>query len=265
MMTILPLRKETRAGDLYKRPPEIESLLVELSSLPREKLIERAAISKKTDSGYVPSECLVYFIRASRNDDREAWFEQLYRILAARVLRALPKAESLDGKSTSLTREDIRDTAFWKFCELLSADRKSYVGKLDFFEIRFDGALANLRRDAKEKVWREAKKFKPLEYDDKSGELSPEVEAAAGSYDPFASSDFENEDYRSRLAVAIDTLPPEQSRVVHMLGRGFPIDSKEPSVMTIAKALRRSEKTIRTYRDKAFTALRAFLNEGEDQ
>lgn len=49
-----------------------------------------------------------------------------------------------------------------------------------------------------------------------------------------------------------------------MLRQGFPIDSKEPGVMTIAKALGRSEKTIRTYRDKAFAALRTAMTEGDD-
>lgn len=262
-MTIFPLRKKTLAGDLYQRPPEIESLLEELSPLSREGLIERAKISKKADPKYVPSECLVYFIRASRAEDNENWFEQLYRILAARVCRALPKAESLNRNSMSLIEETIRDTVFGTFCELLAADRKGYVDKLDFFEIRFANALANLRRDVQDKVWREAKQFKPLECDDKNGELSPEVEAAAGAYDPFVQNNFEIEDYRSRLGAAIDILPPEQRRVVHLIALGFPIDSKEPGVMTIAKALDRSEKTIRNYRDKAFAALRTFFNEGE--
>ncbi|MDD3683342.1 MAG: hypothetical protein PHW09_05630 [Desulfovibrio desulfuricans] len=262
-MTILPLRKKKLEGDLYQRPPEIEFLLVELSSLSREELIERAKISKKVDPKYVPCECLVYFIRASRAEDNEHWFEQLYRILAARVYRALPKVENLSGKSISLTEETVRDTVFGTFCELLAADRNGYGDKLDFFEIRFAKALVNLRRDVQDKVWREANQSKSLECDDKNGEFSAEVEAAAGAYDPFSQNDFELEDYRSRLDEAIDILPPEQRRVVHLLRLGFPIDSKEPGVMTIAKALDRSEKTIRNYRDKAFVALRTFFNEGE--
>jgi DNA-directed RNA polymerase specialized sigma24 family protein len=50
-----------------------------------------------------------------------------------------------------------------------------------------------------------------------------------------------------------------------MLRQGFPIDSKEPDVMTIAKALGRSEKTVRTYRDKAFAALRAAMADGDER
>ena len=49
-----------------------------------------------------------------------------------------------------------------------------------------------------------------------------------------------------------------------MLSQGFPIDSQDPDIMTIAKALGRSEKTVRTYRDKAFAALRAVMVEGNE-
>lgn len=262
---VAPLRKRSLSGDLYKRDPKIETFIAELAVLPRDELIARAAISKRLDPGYVPSECLMYFIRSSRRDNNEAWFERLYRILIERVLRSLPKAESSDDKTESLTRGVVRDKVFSRFVELLSADRASYVDKLDYFEVRFDGAVASLRRDAQEQAWRHENRSQTLEYNEESGELSPEVEAAAGVHDPFAASDFDDAAYRLRLDAAIEALPPEQSRIIHMLRQGFPIDSKEPDAMTIAKALGRSEKTIRTYRDKAFAALRAAMADGDEQ
>jgi hypothetical protein len=69
------------------------------------------------------------------------------------VLRSLPKAESQDGKTESLTRGIVRGKVFGRFVELLSADRADCVEKLDYFEVRFDGALASLRRDAQEQAW----------------------------------------------------------------------------------------------------------------
>jgi hypothetical protein len=33
------------------------------------------AITKRADPRYIPSECLVHVIRASRRDNNEAWFE----------------------------------------------------------------------------------------------------------------------------------------------------------------------------------------------
>lgn len=263
-VTIPPLRKRRLSGELYVRDPKVEALIAHLSVLPRDELIARAAIIKRSHPDYIPSECLVYFIRASRLDNNEAWFERLYRILIERVLRSLPSAESRDGRTESLTRGVVRDKVFSQFVELLSADRAAYVDKLDYFEVRFDGALASLRRDAQEKAWRDENRSQPIEYDQDSGELAPEVEEAAGVHDPFAAA-FEDAAYRLRLEAAIEALPPEQKRIIHMLRKGFPIDSKEAGVLTIAKALGRSEKTIRTYRDKAFAGLRAAMADGDEK
>lgn len=262
---VAPLRKRRLTGEVYERDPKVETLIAELAALPRDELIGRAAFTKRSDLGYVPSECLVYFIRASRHDNNEAWFERLYRILMERVLRSVPRSESSDGKTESLTRSVVRDKVFSRFVEMLSADRASYVDKLDYFEVRFDGAVASLRRDAQEQAWRDENRSRPLEYDEESGELTAEVEGAAGAHDPFATTDFDDPAYRSRLDAAIEALPPEQIRIIHMLKEGFPIDSKEPDVMTISKALGRSEKTIRTYRDKAIATLRLALADGEQQ
>lgn len=259
------LRKRRLNGELYRRDPKVEALIAKLALLPRNELIARAAVTKRSDPGYVPSECLVYFIRQSRRDNNETWFERLYRILIERLLRSLPRAKSSDGKTESLTRGTVRDKVSSRFVELLSADRNAYIDKLDYFEIRFDGAVASLKRDAQEQAWRDENRSRPLEYDEESGELSLEVEAAAGAYDPFAASEFDDAAYRLRLDAAIEALPSEQSRIIHMLRQGFPIDSKEPDVMTIAKALGRSEKTVRTYRDKAFAALRAAMVNGDEQ
>jgi hypothetical protein len=264
-VVVTPLRKRRLSGELYERDPKVRALITELALLPRDALVARAAITKRSEKAYIPSECLIYFIRASRRDNNEAWFERLYRILTERVLRSLPKAESRDGKTESLTRAIVRDKVFGRFVELLSADRADYVDKLDYFEVRFDGALASLRRDAQEQAWRDENRSQSLEYDEESGELSEEVEAAAGAYDPFATPNFDDPAYRLCLEAAIDALPPEQSRIIHMLRKGFPIDPKDKDAMSIPKALGRSEKTVRTYRDKAFAAIRAAMADGDEQ
>src|SRR5262249_43955185 len=104
----------------------------------------------------------------------------------------------------------------------------------------------------------------PLEFDRETNEPATEVEEAAGCFDPFNTAVFHQEDYRSCLDAAIDTLPPEQIRIVEMLRQGIPIDSKEPGVVTIARALGKSEKTIRIHRDRAFNVLRAaFFSHGD--
>lgn len=264
VVLIKPLRKRTLEGKLYQRDPKIEAKLIELAALPRQELAERCGIGRRDNPNYVPSECLLYFVRESRADNSDAHFEQLYKLLASRVRSCLPKAESADGRTESLTRGAIRDKVFGRFVELLSRDRREYFEKLDFFEIRFDAALKRLRLDAQEQAWRDENRSVALEFDEDTGEPSPEVERAAGSFDPFAEAEMDGSDYRSRLDAAIDTLPREQIRIIEMLRQGIPIDSQDAEAVTIAKALGKSEKTIRTHRDKAYAAIRAVLKRGED-
>jgi hypothetical protein len=259
---IPPLRKRTRSGELYTRDAKIEAHLVELISLSRDELIARCALWRRDDPAYVPSECVLHFVRANRADNSDADFERLYKILVERILRSLPKSENADGKTASLTRSLIREKVFGRFVELLSGDRNVYSEKLDFFELRFDKALANLRRDAWEQVGRDDKRSTSL-FDEETGELSAAVENAKGSFDPFGASESDAADYRSRLDAAIEGLPWEQSRIVEMIRQGIPIDSKEAEAITIAKTLGRSEKTIRTHRDKAYAAIRAALTQGD--
>jgi hypothetical protein len=254
---ITPLRKRTLEGALYTRTARIEALLNELQQLPRAELVARCQIADRSAPGYVPSECLMYFVRATRPDNSDQHFERLYKILVSRVLRALPNPDSGDGDIVriSQTKSRIRDAAFDRFVGALSADRQAYSEKLDYFEVRFDGAVASLRQDAQDTAWREENRTTTIEYDPETNEPSAEVEEAAGAFDPFENSDFD--DYRSRLDAAIETLPQEQIRIIQMLRQGIPIDSKDPAVVTIAKTLGRSEKTIRLHRDRAYAALRA--------
>ena len=258
---IEPLRKQTRDGKLYKRVDEIEAKLVELESLSRNNLVARCRIRNREDANYVPTECLLYFVRASRTDSSNSDFEQLYKLLVGRVLRGLPNADNVDG-TLSLTKSEIREKAFDRFVVLLASDRSCYSEKLDYFEIRFDGALANLRRDAQEQVWRDENRSATLELDE-TGELSPEVERATQSFAPFSVSELDTNDYRSRLDPAIETLPQEHKRIVEMIRQGIPIDSKKSGAVTIAKVLKKSEKTIRTHRDNAYARLRVVLTQGE--
>jgi hypothetical protein len=50
-----------------------------------------------------------------------------------------------------------------------------------------------------------------------------------------------------------------------MLRQGFLIDSKDPDAVTIAKTLKKSEKTIRLHRDRAIKAVRAALSGESEQ
>lgn len=258
---IVPLTKRKQDGTLYVRPDNIEALLVQLAELSRDDLLARAAIRKRTDPLYIPTECLLYFVRASRRDNSDAWFERLYKILQERVLSTLPRIDG-GGGSVALTSERIRNAVFDRFVELLASDRRQADDKLDFYEVRFAMALKRLRLDAQENAWNEA---------NRSCSSDPDEEARSapdhGESDSYAIDDdiFSDPLFRKRVYAAIDTLPREQSRTMHLLLLEWPIDSSDPKVMTIAKALGCTERSVRNYRDRALKTLTALFNQEDEQ
>lgn len=254
-----PLMKTTKAGNLYVRMAHIEATISELASVGRDELIDRCKITDRGDPGYVPSECLLYFLRLSREDNNDNFFTDLYRILAARIVRVMPTGESPDGKRISLPLKDVRDQVLDKFTEMLVTDRSCYLEKLDFFEVRFDMSISRLRDTAKKQVRRRDKRHVPIDRDENTGELTSEVEKAAGSYDLFNDEKNWSFEYRSRLDAAIDLLPPLQRGILEMLRKGIPIESKDPDAVSISKTFQKVEKTIRNQRDKAFATLQKML------
>ncbi len=258
---IIPLTKRRKDGTPYLRPDNIEALLQALADLPRDELLERTSIRDRKDPLYVPTECVLHFVRASRRDNSDTGFERLYRILFERVLCALPRAET-SGNTVSLLKERIRNAVSDRFVELLAKDRHEPDERLDFFEVRFDLAIKRLRLDAQERAWREEGRSDPLDADTN---VSEREAVAAIAEDTFEANILSDPHFRDRVYLAIDNLPPEQSRTMHLLMLGWPTHSNDPAVMTIAKALGCSDRSVRNYRERALKTLVALFNPGDDQ
>ena len=256
-----PLRKKNPDQKVYTRPHNIQDKLKELLALTREEVLAHCQIQDKENAAYIPSECLVHLLRNGRGKADSKYYEILYKTLLGRMVRRLRSKSSSDNGSEAFQDCLIRDRVMDRFNELLAKDRNGYEEKLDFYEVRFDRKLKLLILDAQDQVWTETNRSRPLE-NSETGEILAEVEEAAGPSDPFAEANSDEKDYRFRLEAAIERLPTEQKRIVTMLKMGVPIDSKDPEAVTIAKALERSEKTIRTIRDRAFATIKAFFEKG---
>ncbi len=260
-----PLRKrDSKVGRVYTRPRKIQDELKGLLTLPRAEVLLRCQIVQRSDARYVSSECLVHLLRACRDEPSNSYFEGIYKALLSRILRRLRSGVSADGDSVALQDLSVRERVVDRFNELLMRDRSGYVDKLDFYEVRFDMTLKLLVITAQRQVWKETKRSAPLQ-DPESGEVFAEVDEAAGAYDPFESEESDKKDYRFRLQAAIDALPTEQKQIVTMLKLGLRIDSKDSEAVTIAKAMKRSEKTVRTIRNKAFASIKSFIEKGDSQ
>jgi hypothetical protein len=250
-----PLRKLKLDGTPYRRRQDVEAEIASLDLLSPGELEARCVIWYKTARGFISDEALLYFVRTANGTP--AHQEVLFAALIARLVRLLPVRASSDGTGESLTSMNIREDVCDHFVDLLLADREEYELRLDYFEVNFNSAVSADRYDARKRHWKHENRTGELGSQD--SEVSEEVEAAVGGHDPFDAHELDNKIYRLHLDEAIESLPVLQQRIIEMLRQEIPIDSKDPSVVTISKALGRSEKTIRTHRDKAFKTLRARL------
>ncbi|OGA57256.1 MAG: hypothetical protein A2710_24355 [Burkholderiales bacterium RIFCSPHIGHO2_01_FULL_64_960] len=255
-----PLKKISVEGVLYERLPEIQAKLELLSRLDDATRIHNCALPR-SHSDYVPSECLLYFVRQSLRN-KPSVFDPLFKILSERVLRSLPWAGDADG-TQSLSKNEIRERVYDRLLEMLLLDKADYEQRLDYFEVRFDAGVANLRKDAQRAVWKAENRSTTLEMDEEADEIAIEVEEAVGTYDPFDPAVYDDFRYRSRLDAAIDALPALQKRIIEMTRLEIPVTSSVPTEPTMVKALGKSDKTIRSERIKAYARLRILLTRGE--
>ncbi|WP_131820448.1 RNA polymerase sigma factor [Sinorhizobium alkalisoli] len=264
---IEPLRKHRKDGRLYERRAETTAILTQLESLPSDQLAERAKIRAKTDPLYLPSECLLHFMRRSKRDNSDRFFESLFRILLARVESAATLRSEIyrlpNGKiAITAFGTKVRDYVVDRFLARLIADRDGYDERLDYFEVNFSHAIASLRATGKKGAADEENRSQPLSTDDDE-EVSAAVEKAAGVFDPFDASKIDDGNYRFRLFAAIKKLPEKERHVVALLFKEYPIESNDPSKPSICKILGCVEKTVRNRRDRAFEKLKTALSEEE--
>jgi len=253
-VVIRPLRKTKLDGLTYYRRDVVEAEIHEIANLDEAELERRAALWPSRVPGFVLPEVLVYLVRTLPAGVHR---DNLTGQLLMRVGRRLPPTTNAGGQTESLTKMNIRDDVFHRFVDLLLSDRAEYDDRLDYYEVNFFKAIAAALIDASTRHWTHENRSEALGTDEQ--EVSEHVEAAVGDYDPFDADELDKKNYRLMLDEAIDSLPELHRRIVEMLRQEIPIESKDPSVDSISKVLGKTEKTIRTHRDKAFASLRKYL------
>ncbi len=262
--TVPPLTKQKPDGTTYFRRADVEYALGRLAGLPRSEVVASLKIRDARSALYVQSECIVHLIRATRHDNNQTYFGELYRELMRRIAAVLPRVEGeAAGASENVHAADARDRVRDLFNEKLSVDRAEAGSDLDYFEVMFADAIAALRKTAMRRATRQAARSERIEADDESSEPSLAVERAVGSLDLKNELFSEDPIYRSRVIAAIEALPDKQRRVIEMTLQEMPIDSADESVMTIRKMIGvSSEKTVRNRRDAAYASIRRALGIG---
>ena len=253
---------------LDTRDEEVLAAIESLSKLPVKDIVELARIPDQQSGDFVRTECLLYFIRHLIFADDKAAFSDLFVILRERILRAVPvytRREAASGKLMQRGSDlEVREHVLQMFQEMLCEDQKEYRVRLDFYECKFNSALARLQVDARRRVPKVEKRKQQLTADPDFGEISAEIETALQRMkEPFDPENVEN-CYQLRLSAAISTLPDDERRVIELILSGLPIEPQDAAAPSIVKVLGCVEKTVRNRRDRAYKKLHDALKEEED-
>jgi DNA-directed RNA polymerase specialized sigma24 family protein len=247
----------------------VEQQISKLKSFTAEEIREFAEIEAPDDPNYILSESLLYLLRHSEDELDNHTSMIIFKTLRARVLKATPTpARRLSGSTKlGISSRDvtIQEKVLDKFQELLCEDRGEYAEQLDFFEIRFNQAVARLRHTAHRGQMREERRFRSLEAEASSAEQSPIVQRALAALTYRVDHETMDFLFRSNVYMAISSLPPSERRVVELLLEGMLIDSKDPNEMTIAKVLGCTGRTVQNRRDRAFESIRSALRQEEEE
>jgi hypothetical protein len=262
--TIPPLAKTYPNGAPYLRMDEVENDLVALAKLDFDELLRRAAITARRDPEYVRPECLMHFLRATRQDNNGRRFEALYPFVLRRLLLALPRGERRTERGTEVDAFtlDLIDAVRNRFVGLVSRDRGG-GDSMDFYEVHFDEAVARLRMKFWTKLRLKAARTGTLNEDPDSGDLPEHVERAAGSFDETDDDFLSDPSFRDRLRRGIDRLKLEQKEVMLMTLEGIPAESSDPDVPSISRILGCDPSTVRYRKRRAVEILQAMLGAGE--
>lgn len=130
-----PLTRSTRAGTLYRRPPEVESQLEGLLRASADDQIARAKTTDKNASAYIADECLVYLVRAAGLADDAERYHTLAALLLKRVQRGIARKLRVLGVAEGDIEAVHHDVVLAMMTSILEEPRGEY------YQVRFRAAL----------------------------------------------------------------------------------------------------------------------------
>lgn len=253
-LTLEPLTRRNRDGDVYVREPDVERQIAGALALPREALRKRIAIGDRASPDYLQEECLVHLLRHYRRGGEEGNVSDLAATLVRRSTRIIRKhLRSLGPEALEEGYSEVVNRLFRKILDV-STD------KGDFFQVRFwfamkriciqvfDSLLTQHEQRRNEVPFSHVPGYdddEDVEAETKSPRLTEEDKrrvSAPSDEKAIIATDLRREARRVAL-----TQLEEPFRSAYMLRHchGWPIEHKDPAVRTISRHFGKTPRTIR--------------------
>lgn len=248
---VRPLTKRTKKGELYLRPPAVETAIGAALREDWATLRRRLEITDIGSPEHLSSECLVHLFRDAYRKGDDRWMSAILPVVLGRC-EAILKTKIPDSEpGASEMREEVLD----RFTELLArgcADER--WDELDFYECRFNQALHALRVDA---VRHKRRRLRPTVdiprgEDGEEPRLSEEEGLALLSEAGRTPPTQEQSALLNDVKKAIEALPQgERDAVVLCRVFGYKVESKDPNEITAAVLCGCTGRTIRNRLSRA--------------
>ena len=216
----------------FVRPPNVAAAL---AALPDEG---DAAFLDELRAVKLPEVMVI----ARRGAANAALRRQIERMLEDMTTKRIHAAAVTHGKVPKRLRDDVKAELAAMFWENIQEE--------SYFEVRFNAALKTLAVQAGQRV-RGRRKI---------DRLTTSLDAMDTTV-PDPNDAYEAHERRAAVRRAKAALPEDQYRAITLNDMGFPIFSEDPSVFTVANALRCSERKARQVIADARAALETLLRE----
>ena len=253
-----PLTKCDTHGTPYTRPKDVESEIERALREDRATLTHRLAITDRTSSEYVRSECLVHLVRNAvrrKDEDRQNAVLRILLVRCEAILMAkIPN--SIGGAC------ELREEVLSVFSELLASDGKGEnPDQLDYYECRFNKAFHALRIDVVRSELRRQKRMVELpNHEDDPDPYNYDEDRFARVFSALRTPPTQDSYIiRRELSEAIYSLPVEERKAI-VLCRvlGYKVESSDPTEITVATLCNCTGRTIRNHLSRAAAKLSRF-------
>ncbi|SCZ51246.1 hypothetical protein SAMN04488118_101446 [Epibacterium ulvae] len=256
-----PLRKTTISGRVQVRRARTVEQIQRAKKHGYANLLERVEINDRSSPDYVVSEVLVFLMRETKTHNNRALFDKLFFVLWQRIKRSFPwYIPGQDGTDDS-SQLQMEDMVLDSLGALIASDQADYDEDLDYYEVSFDQAIKFDRIDAWRSVMGNAAKRVSMTTGDEEERLTAEVKTALTK---MASDDFvENEEkiYLKESLRAISQLPEKEREVMLYKMKQYPIESTDPSIISISSILKCTPKTVQNRLKSARSRIKKMLGE----
>jgi DNA-directed RNA polymerase specialized sigma24 family protein len=245
-MTATPLTWTDEAGELYRRPSDVE---VQLDELCRRSPSEQLSCAKVTEKGsplYVRNECLVYLLSQAVAADDSERYQAVADILLKRLIQPVDGQLRLLG----VADDDVADLHQDVVLAMTNAIAKDQSGQ--FYQVKFGLALRRQlvkTYDSDRRRKRRSEGEQSLNAPVGGSEGGEDDGSMLGDFIESAEDVAENVERRILVREAVSSIKNPKHRKAFVLYHyhGWQIESNDPEEQTLSQLFERTPEMIRIW------------------